>query len=153
MVKILVLQNKATHHLREDAISKTASRKRRLAKLLPSSFLPSSSMPARLSRRAAAEPVEERPGSGQSPASRAKDLAAQPALLAGIAKKAPIHGGKRVSKATYSFARAAAATSKPPSRRSAARTSKARRVGQIVQGVASRARALHPCGPERVRVR
>ena len=83
-------------------------------------------MPARLSRRAAAEPVEERPGSGQSPASRAKDLAAQPALLARIAKKAPIHGGKRVSKATYSFARAAAATSKPPSRRSGARTSKAR---------------------------
>ena len=83
-------------------------------------------MPARLSRRAATEPVEERPGSGQSPASRAKDLAAQPALLAGIAKKAPIHGGKRVRGLTYSFARAAAATSKPPSRRSGARTSKAR---------------------------
>ena len=88
-------------------------------------------MPARASRhaaRAAAEPVEERPGSGQSPASLARDLAAQPALLAGIAKKAPIHGGKRVAKKTYSFAKAAAgaSSSSTPSRRGAARKSKAR---------------------------
>ena len=87
-------------------------------------------MPARLSRRAAAEPVEERPGSGQSPASRAKDLAAQPALLAGIAKKAPIKGGKRVSKKTYSFVQAAAAraASSTPGRAEKGKTSKARLV-------------------------
>ena len=85
-------------------------------------------MPARASRRTAAEPVEERPGSGQSPASLARDLAAQPALLAGIAKKAPIHGGKRVSKATYSFTRAAAAqgSSNKAGRRGAAKKTKAR---------------------------
>ena len=85
-------------------------------------------MPPRASRRATAEPVEERPGSGQSRALFARDVAAQPALLAGIAKKAPIHGGKRVSKATYSFTRAAAAqgSSNKAGRRAAAKKTKAR---------------------------
>ncbi|MDC0526165.1 hypothetical protein OAO87_04105, partial [bacterium] len=50
----------------------------------------SEKMPAHRRRAATAEPVEERPGSGQSPASLARDVAAQPALLAGIAKKGRI---------------------------------------------------------------
>ena len=74
-------------------------------------------------------PLRSAPARGSRPprSPHARDLAAQPALLAGIAKKAPIHGGKRVSKATYSFARAAAqASSTPPSRRGAAKKAKAR---------------------------
>ena len=86
-------------------------------------------MPARGTRRATVEAIEDRPGSGQSPASLAKDLAAQPALLAGIAKKAPIRGGKRVAKKTYSFAQKAAqgsSSSWGAGRRSAAKKSGAR---------------------------
>ena len=43
-------------------------------------------------RTPVAEPVEERCGSGQSPASLAKDIAAQPALLAG---RTPVKATKR----------------------------------------------------------
>ena len=76
-----------------------------------------------------AETVEETPGSGQSRESFARDLAAQPALLAGVAKKAPIRGGKRVAKKTYSFAQKAAqgsSSSWGAGRRSAAKKSVAR---------------------------
>ena len=76
-----------------------------------------------------AETVEETPGSGQSRESFARDLAAQPALLAGVAKKAPIRGGKRVAKKTYSFAQKAAqgsSSSWGAGRRSAAKKSCAR---------------------------
>ena len=81
--------------------------------------------PRRAAKAKATEPIEEQPGSGQSRASFARDLAAQPRLLA-AAKIQKSRGGAQAAKKgkakLYSFAQAATsstAVSKSSVRRAA----------------------------------